>query len=415
MSIHERVSRSNKRLLSLVLLFFSLLIMMNSPFDSHGVLYYAAFGWIRTQIYPQSAFVRIQWFALVYDVKRLRAVKLLTNAEILHKVRLIHNSLCFDAQSSLWCFQQSEEPMPTDQTPPTVFVCTLGGKPQIATLALDQLLAQDAKIKRVIAIHLASEDPSLRRSLDLLKHELETHYSPSRLRLESVAIRDVQPTNDGKTTSLGRLISSVNDRSAPDAIRLTLYELIKTLKRTNHGIEMCVSGGPRLMGFQALAVASLLFDSSDHCWHLFSSPELRAASGNGAILHVPQGSGTRLIPVPLVPMATLFPVFRELAYTSPEVFVTQHIQQLSKQDIRSCRDVYQKLKPRQRDVLRAFAKAKDALTIKQVAAQLILTEATVNSHKARIFAECRIAWNLSQLPPQFLREKFGRLPEDFWQ
>ncbi len=80
--------------------------------------------------------------------------------------------------------------------PPTALVCTLGGKPQIATFALDVLLAQHTPIDRVCAVHLAESDARIERSLDHLAQHLHSDY-PQPIYLERVPVREWLPQPDG--------------------------------------------------------------------------------------------------------------------------------------------------------------------------------------------------------------------------
>ena len=85
---------------------------------------------------------------------------------------------------------------PSHEPPPTALVCTLGGKPQIATFALDVLLAQHTPIDRVCAVHLAESDARIERSLDHLAQHLHSDY-PQPIYLERVPVREWLPQPDG--------------------------------------------------------------------------------------------------------------------------------------------------------------------------------------------------------------------------
>jgi CRISPR-associated protein Csx14 len=79
----------------------------------------------------------------------------------------------------------------------------------------------------------------------------------------------------------------------------------------------------------------------------------------------------------------------------------------SPEDQARCRQVYDGLSPRLKEVLRAFA---DGLSPKEVAQKLCIAEKTVQDHRRAIFDQCAIAW---ELPPDhglrytWLREKFA--------
>jgi CRISPR-associated protein Csx14 len=71
-----------------------------------------------------------------------------------------------------------------------------------------------------------------------------------------------------------------------------------------------------------------------------------------------------------------------------------------------------RLREREREVLRAFAAGQNP---QEVASELSITLATVNTHKTKILSECRNAWNMpsdAHLTYHFLRDKFGRYADD---
>jgi CRISPR-associated protein Csx14 len=72
-----------------------------------------------------------------------------------------------------------------------------------------------------------------------------------------------------------------------------------------------------------------------------------------------------------------------------------------------CRQVWDALTLRQRDVLRAFA---DGLTPQEVAERLHIVLGTVNDHKTMILQECRNVWDLppdERIDYHWLREQFA--------
>jgi Response regulator containing a CheY-like receiver domain and an HTH DNA-binding domain len=114
----------------------------------------------------------------------------------------------------------------------------------------------------------------------------------------------------------------------------------------------------------------------------------------------------QLIQAPIVPWSTYFPALRALALTSMQA-VQEQLQRLIAIDEPQCRQVWERLSPRQRDVLRAFAKG---MRPDEVANHLNITLNTVNTHKTAILSECRVAWNLPDNAPldyRFLRERFA--------
>lgn len=302
---------------------------------------------------------------------------------------------------------------------PTALIATLGGKPQIVTFAVDELLRQRVTLHRVCALHLSPTDPAIQRSLSSLRHEFDNYPSYRRyaerlgvhLRFDSFTVRE-RPGEALATlhsSAGGRAIERIDDFAAPSAIWLTVHRLITALKREGYAIILLVTGGPRLLGLQALSAASLLFDMHDQCLHLYTPPALRERAGRGEILHRSEDDpAIRLVHVPLLPINMIAPNLQEAALASPQDVLESGKSRLSRQDRQRVRQVVGRLTPRQREVLREFAR--DGADSATVARRLSITQATLDSHKARIFEECRIAWELPEkkrLSHRFLYEKFG--------
>jgi DNA-directed RNA polymerase specialized sigma24 family protein len=124
----------------------------------------------------------------------------------------------------------------------------------------------------------------------------------------------------------------------------------------------------------------------------------------------------RLVAVPLLPLGMIAPNLQAAASATPEQIIGERRQMLTAQELKRCEDVLRRLTPRQRQVVQAFAH--EGATVDGVARAFHVTEATLNTHKTRIFEECRIAWGLPQdekLTHYFLREAFGGLSAEVWQ
>jgi len=297
-------------------------------------------------------------------------------------------------------------------------IATLGGKPQIVTFTLDALLGVGMPIERVLAIHLSPEDARIQRSINILRHEFGTfgrykgqiHFDTFTIRANPNALVSTLHPLTG-----GQAVVSVEEVTAADAIWLTAHRLVMALKAEGYRIELCVTGGPRLIGLQAMSAASLLFGSYDRCLHLFTPPGLRAQAGEGELLHAPRDAGIRLVPVPLLPLGMIAPSLQAAASARPEDVIGEQKRVLSAQEAQRCQGVIHSLTHRQRQVLHEFAR--DGADSQRVADKLYITVNTLNTHKTRIFDECRIAWGLPHaalLTHHFLREKFGDVPEERW-
>ena len=159
-----------------------------------------------------------------------------------------------------------------------------------------------------------------------------------------------------------------------------------------------------------ISAATLLCDHQDRLWHMFTPDEFQATARNGAVMHATPTDGVTLVQVPLAPWGTYFPALRALAQTPSQV-VAQQFGWLRAADDTLCRQVYEQLTQRQRDVLRSFAAG---LRPQEVAEQLVVSLATVNTHKTAILAVCREVWGIDEGAPldyRFIRERFAGFVE----
>lgn len=281
---------------------------------------------------------------------------------------------------------------------PSILVATLGGQPQVVTFALDALLAQGERIGEVAVVHHAPSSGRLHQSLMRLAAE----FPGDRYRGQPCHLRPIVIA-----APRGR-ITDIRDAHDADAAWLTLHELLGTLKAQDRCIHLCLAGGRRLLGLLALSVAMLYFGHQDRIWHLYTPDELRRRADEGAVMHAQPDDGVRLIPVPIAPWGAYFPAIRTLLASSPAQVLVAQRRQMDVLERALCEQVLSKLTEREREVLRAFANGSQP---QEVTAQLNITPKTVDTHKTKILAECRVAWNMpesSWLDYHFLHDKFGR-------
>lgn len=280
----------------------------------------------------------------------------------------------------------------------TTLVATLGGQPQVVTFALDALLARGEPITDVYLIHLSLTNPRTRQALSRLQQEFPNDYYAHtnrrcRLRRAPVGVNGVELTD---------IRTAADAEVAWQSIRT----LIADLKNEGRRLHLCLSGGRRMLALLAMSAAALLCDHQDRIWHMHTPEETLQRVKDGALMHVNPSDGVQLIQAPIVPWSACFPALRALALTSMQA-VQEQLQRLVAVDEPQCRQVWERLSPRQRDVLRAFAKG---MRPDEAATYLNITLNTVNTHKTAILSECRVAWNLPDNAPldyRFLRERFA--------
>lgn len=278
-----------------------------------------------------------------------------------------------------------------------ICIATLGGQPQVVTLALDNLLKQGFPIGEVIVVHLSLQNPRYRAALNCLHQEFANdHYAGHPCRYRPVPIQ------------LGtQAVADLDSEAAIDAVLNAFQRLIQQLKQQGKTVHLCLAGGRRLLGMLALSAALLYFDQTDRIWHVFSTDEVRQQTHEGTVLHLPDHPGVRLVCIRVPPWGHLFPALRPASDTSVGAVLDLQTSLLDAEERARCQQVYDRLTGRQREVLRAFARG---LTLQDVADQLGITVATVHTHKTQIFQECCNAWDRppgNRLDYHWLRDKFA--------
>lgn len=283
---------------------------------------------------------------------------------------------------------------------PSAMIATLGGQPQVVTFALDALRARGETITEVYVLHLAPSNERIRHALHVLSREFhDDRYQGTPCRLRRVPIL--------RGAEQVREIRSERDADAVwQAVRGTIVDL----KEQGRALHICVSGGRRMMALLTISAATLLCDHHDRIWHMFTPDEFQATARNGAVMHAAPEDGVTLVQVPLAPWGTYFPALRALAQTPSQV-AAQQFGWLRAADDTLCQRVYDLLTPRQRDALRVFAAG---LRPQEVAERLMVSLATVNTHKSAILAVCRQVWCIDGDAPldyRFIRERFAGFVE----
>jgi len=279
---------------------------------------------------------------------------------------------------------------------PHVLIATLGGQPQVVTFTLDLLLSEGFPISAVFVVHpKATAQSRLAHSLVQLNAEFmgKTYQAAGRaIHFHSCVLeRDNIPIDD------------ISDDTQADGTLDTLHRLIGDLKHQGYHIHLSVTGGRRLMSLLAIPVALFNFDRHDHIWHLYTPDALQKAAKDGQIMHAPPNAGLKLIRGPFIPLGAY-------TYDSHQPFRVaqeERYSQIKDQEHARCNEVVQRATSSQRKVLQAFARG---LRPQQVADELCITLATVNTHKTALFSHCHAVWNIPEeerLTYHFLATKFA--------
>ncbi len=268
----------------------------------------------------------------------------------------------------------------------------MGGQAQVVTFVLDALLEQGEIVSTVLVLHLSAVDPRVRRALSQLSGEFSGgHYRDHPIDFRHLAVQ-----------ANGEPLSAIRDARDAEAVWEMARDLLAEMKRTRQQLHLCIAGGPRLLALTLTSAGLLQCDHRDRLWHLYTPRKFIEQARDGRILHAPPEAGVCLVPVPLVPWGTYFPVLRMLS--QPVDPLSRH---LDSTDVSCCAAAWRQLTDRQQEVLYVLAEGSPP---QEAAEQLYISLKTLDTHKTEIFAECRVAWGLpenARLTYHFLREKFG--------
>lgn len=266
----------------------------------------------------------------------------------------------------------------------SIAIFTLGGQPQIVTLALDRLRQHDPGLRRVLIITPdPAQTPRYAAALACLRTIWPADYPQIALHIHTL-------------TADGQPLAELDSAEATDAAYDDLHALFAATKATGARIHLCPTGGRRLLGMLALSAAQTSFGRADRVWHLISSDAARQTSDRGAVLHL-DDAGVQLVRITHPPLGQILSGVTRADPGEVEARLRQ-------------RAAWARLSPRQRATLRAVV-ASDRPDVQQhVAEQLHITIKTVGDHLSVIYAECRIAWSLpadARLQVGWLRERFA--------
>lgn len=285
---------------------------------------------------------------------------------------------------------------------PHVLVATLGGQPQVVTFTLDLLLAAGYPIREVIVVHPRAAAPS--RMQSALVH-LSAEFAGKKYVRAQWAIH----FHSCVLELNGKPIDDIVDDIHADGTLTTIHQLINGLKRQGHHIHLSTTGGRRLIAQLATSVAALNFDRHDNIWHIYTPDALQEQAKEGQIMHVSPDAGVKLINSPFIALGAYMPNALGQSFRSAR---DEKGAQIEAQEHARRAQVVEKASPAQLRVLQAFA---GGLRLQQVAEELSLSPATINSHKTALLDLCRNSWDIAQterLDYHFLARNFADYFQD---
>ena len=263
---------------------------------------------------------------------------------------------------------------------PSKLIATLGSKPQLITLAVDCLKQSGENLDEIIVVHTWRDRAETLSALSQLINDFST-TDPQ------ISLRFLELSNNG---------IALNDITSPEEVDVAfraLYAEVRAIKLQDQAIHLLIAGGRRTLTVFGMAVAQMLFDDSDHLWHIASHPDLET-SGR---LHADVNEWVKLIPIPVIPWGRLSPAF-DILHTVEDPF--NAAKQLSAFRLREQWDlarifILTKISPAELLVVELLVR--EDLSQNEIAEKLSLSQRTVEQHLRSAYRKAADHWEVENV------------------
>lgn len=172
----------------------------------------------------------------------------------------------------------------------TVFLATLGQRPEAITMALDILLPR-YHYDEIIILHTDSERSGIADAYTELMGVLKADYDG--LTIHSIVL----------TYADGSPLIDISDQRSAEAYYHAFLEVIRQYRVLHTPIHLLVASGRKAMSIYAALAAALLFGEHDRLWTIHTSKKLMQAG----LFHAPAGTQdhVQIIQLPIIPSRLL--------------------------------------------------------------------------------------------------------------
>jgi CRISPR-associated protein (TIGR02584 family) len=172
----------------------------------------------------------------------------------------------------------------------SVFLATLGQRPEAITMALDALLPR-YHYAEVRILHTDAERSGIADAYAQLMHVLKADYDG--LKILGTALTYVN----------GSPLIDISDQHSAEAYYYALLEIVRQYRVQHIPIHLLVAGGRKAMSIYAALAAALLFGEHDRLWTIHTPQDMMQAG----LFHAPAGTQDRvqIIQLPVRPSRLL--------------------------------------------------------------------------------------------------------------
>jgi CRISPR-associated protein (TIGR02584 family) len=171
---------------------------------------------------------------------------------------------------------------------PTVYLATLGQRPEAVTVAFD-LLHADYRYDALVVLHTDPDRSGITEALRDLHAVCERDYPRGLVHFHTLTGADGTPIID------------ITDQSSAEAYHHAVLRVLYAWRQAGYALHLMVAGGRKAMSIYATLAASLLFEPPhDRVWTVLSPESMLAQPGQ---FHIPPGKRgqVQLVELPLRP------------------------------------------------------------------------------------------------------------------
>ncbi len=168
----------------------------------------------------------------------------------------------------------------------TIYLATLGQRPEAITVALDKLMKRYS-YNAVAILHTNPQDRSLSEAYQAIQRVMQTDYPQLEARYHEITLRDGRPMND------------VNTQDSADDYFRGVLRVLWNYREQGCNLHLMISGGRKAMSAYAMIAASYVFRSdNDRVLTVLSGESVMQQQG---VFHVSphQADDVKIVELPL--------------------------------------------------------------------------------------------------------------------